>query len=71
MVQHLCKEMTTFYKDSDIDWDIIHNAGCTIDDTELPHHETSKADIDRFIEGPFRSFLTALPTNPTIITIAR
>ena len=24
--------------DTSIDWEIVHNAGCTCDDTELPHH---------------------------------
>lgn len=59
------------YRESEIDWMLIHNAGCTIDDTELPHHVTSKVDLDRLIEGTFKSFLNALPAPPTIVTIAR
>lgn len=70
-ISRLYEEMTNIYKESDIDWLQIHDAGCTIDDTELPHHVTSKSDIDKFIEGTFRSFLRVLPAEPTIVTIAR
>ncbi|XP_058792948.1 UPF0489 protein C5orf22 homolog [Phymastichus coffea] len=70
-VRDLYNELTREYKDSEIDWLLIHNAGSTIDDTELPYHITSKVDLDRLIEGTFKSFLNALPAPPTIVTIAR
>ncbi|XP_014203989.1 UPF0489 protein C5orf22 homolog [Copidosoma floridanum] len=59
------------YNDVEIDWMQIHDAGSTIDDTELPHHITSKNDLDRLIGGTFKSFLNALPAPPTIVTVAR
>ena len=65
------RELTSVYKQSEIDWKIIHNAGCTRDDTDLPDHVTAPNDLNRLISVTFRSFLTALPTPPTIVTIAR
>jgi len=50
---------------------LVYNAGCTIDDTVLPEHVTEPNDLDRLINGTFRLFLAALPTSPTIVTIAR
>ncbi|EFN61905.1 UPF0489 protein C5orf22-like protein [Camponotus floridanus] len=50
---------------------LVYNAGCTIDDTTLPEHVTEPNDLDRLINGTFRLFLAALPTLPTIVTIAR
>ncbi|KAJ8670522.1 hypothetical protein QAD02_001781 [Eretmocerus hayati] len=70
-VLEIYQEMHRVYKDQEIDWMLIHDAGCTIDDTELPHHVTTKADLECMIEGTFRSFLNALPAPPTIVTIAR
>lgn len=70
-VQLIYREVTSVYKQSDVDWKLIHDAGCTRDDTDLPDHVTKQNDLDRLITGTFRSFLTALPALPTIITIAR
>lgn len=70
-VELIYRELTSVYKQSEIDWKIIHNAGCTRDDTDLPDHVTAPNDLNRLISVTFRSFLTALPTPPTIVTIAR
>lgn len=70
-VLQIYEEMHRVYRDSEIDWMQVHDAGCTVDDTELPHHVTNKPDLDRLIEGTFKSFLNALPALPTIVTIAR
>ncbi|XP_076658544.1 misexpression suppressor of ras 6 [Halictus rubicundus] len=70
-VQLIYRELAKVCKQSDIDWKIIHDAGCTRDDTDLPHHITSRTDLDRLITGTFRAFLAALPSPPTIVTIAR
>ncbi|EZA49185.1 hypothetical protein X777_12594 [Ooceraea biroi] len=50
---------------------LVYTAGCTIDNTTLPEHVTELSDLDRLINGTFRLFLAALPTPPTIVTIAR
>ncbi|XP_043479199.1 UPF0489 protein C5orf22 homolog [Leptopilina heterotoma] len=70
-VESIYREMMRFYRDSEIEWLSIHDAGCTIDDGELPHHVTSQQDLDRLISGTFKSFLSVLPAPPTIVTIAR
>ncbi|XP_076671799.1 UPF0489 protein C5orf22 homolog isoform X2 [Andrena cerasifolii] len=70
-VQLIYREVTSVYKQSDVDWKLVHDAGCTRDDTDLPDHVTKQNDLDRLITGTFRSFLTALPALPTIVTIAR
>ncbi|XP_077268606.1 misexpression suppressor of ras 6 [Temnothorax americanus] len=70
-VDRLFQEVTSAYRDPEIDWMIVYNAGSTIDDTVLPEHVTEPNDLDRLINGTFRLFLTALPTSPTIVTIAR
>lgn len=70
-VNRLFQEVTSAYRDSEIDWMLVYNAGCTIDDTILPEHVTESNDLDRLINGTFRLFLAALPTLPTIVTIAR
>ncbi|XP_031826064.1 UPF0489 protein C5orf22 homolog isoform X2 [Nomia melanderi] len=70
-VENLYHQLTAAYKQSEIDWITIHNAGLTRDDTDLPHHPTSRADLDRLITGTFRSFLACLSSSPTIVTVAR
>ena len=71
MAHRLYREIMSVYKDSEIDWISIHDAGCTRDDTDLPHHVTSQNDLDRLLTGTFRAFLAALPAPPTIVTISR
>lgn len=70
-VELICQEVKAAYKDSEIDWSLVYDAGCTIDDTALPEHVTESNDLDRLIGGTFKLFLAALPTAPTIVTIAR
>ncbi|XP_011865695.1 PREDICTED: UPF0489 protein C5orf22 homolog [Vollenhovia emeryi] len=70
-VDRLFQEVISAYRDPEIDWMLVYNAGCTIDDTVLPDHVTEPNDLDRLINGTFRLFLAALPTSPTIVTVAR
>ncbi|XP_043266371.1 UPF0489 protein C5orf22 homolog [Venturia canescens] len=70
-VERIYHEVTKVYADSEIDWTYVHDAGCTRDDTDLPHHVTSQNDLNRLITGTFRVFLASLPAPPTIVTIAR
>ncbi|XP_035721893.1 UPF0489 protein C5orf22 homolog isoform X1 [Vespa mandarinia] len=70
-VETIVCELTTVYKEKDIDWRLIHEAGCTRDDTDLPDHVTNPTDLERLISGTFALFLSALPVEPTIVTVAR
>ncbi|XP_026827734.1 UPF0489 protein C5orf22 homolog isoform X2 [Ooceraea biroi] len=70
-VERIFQEVTSAYRDHEIDWMLVYTAGCTIDNTTLPEHVTELSDLDRLINGTFRLFLAALPTPPTIVTIAR
>lgn len=70
-VKSIFRDVTSVYKESEIDWKRVHDAGCTRDDSDLPHHVTKPNDLDRLINGTFASFLSALPALPTIVTIAR
>uniref|UniRef100_A0A1B0CZE7 Uncharacterized protein n=1 Tax=Phlebotomus papatasi TaxID=29031 RepID=A0A1B0CZE7_PHLPP len=54
---------------SSVDWEIIHSAGCTLDSTQLPHHEATEEEL-RDSLASFKDFLEKLP-KPTIITISR
>lgn len=55
---------------TEIDWDIIHDFGCTFDDDELPHYVSSKDEILSMMHE-FKNVLDQFPSPPTIITIAR
>lgn len=63
--------MRRHYSDKEIDWMSIHDAGCTCDNTDLPHHVATDDEFQDYIAGHFREFLEALPHPPTIITISR
>ena len=30
------------YPGERVDWKLVHDAGCTVDDTELPHHVSTQ-----------------------------
>jgi len=72
------EDIKKFYgTDEVIDWSIIHNAGCTCDDTELPHHVSSKSEIESLLQD-MKQILSFLHdkkdsniTCPTVVTIAR
>ena len=53
-----------------IDWKLIHDAGCTCDDTDLPHHVSSNEEISILLRQS-RLFLQNLGIIPTIVTVSR
>ena len=55
---------------SRIDWKLIHDAGCTCDDTDLPHHISSNEEISILLRQT-RVFLQSLNLVPTIVTVSR
>jgi len=72
------KDIQNVYGSNEIiDWSIIHNAGCTCDDTELPHHVSSQMEIESLIQDMqvilsyiFDTEITNI-AHPTVVTIAR
>lgn len=58
------------YIDEEVDWELVHDAGCTCDDTELPHHISTKEELEMMFIS-FKTMLDLLPYAPTVITISR
>ena len=56
-------------KDGIVDYDWLHEAGCTCDDSELPHHISTKDEIKRLMQK-VKFLLKNLP-RPELVTIAR
>lgn len=52
-----------------VNFDLLHEAGCTCDDTELPHHVSSQEQITLLVDAT-QEFLSHIK-RPTIITMAR
>lgn len=61
-------ELKKFYVD--IDWLLVHDIGCTCDDSGLPHHVSDKSEIERLMKI-FSNFLKLLPNLATIVTVSR
>ncbi|XP_070499659.1 UPF0489 protein C5orf22 homolog [Chironomus tepperi] len=72
LVKELIDSLCHNYSIYDIDWFIVNDAGCTIDDEEhqLPHHESSEEEIKGMIEK-FERFLKSLKKLPVMVTISR
>ncbi|XP_054267916.1 UPF0489 protein C5orf22 homolog [Macrosteles quadrilineatus] len=68
-IEQLATKVKSLY--NDIDWMMIHEAGCTCDESGLPEHVSSKTEIMDMIETCFTRFIKDLPSAPTIITISR
>lgn len=68
LIDSLCHHYSIY----DIDWFIINDAGCTIDDEkhQLPHHESSEEEIKEMIEK-FEKFLKSIKKSPEMVTISR
>ncbi|XP_060529652.1 UPF0489 protein C5orf22 homolog [Cylas formicarius] len=69
-IRQLREVMLENYTDKEILWDLVHDSGCTCDDSELPHHVSSETELEIMFRA-FRNFLEALPTAPVIVTISR
>lgn len=72
LVKELIDSLCHHYSIYDIDWFVINDAGCTIDDEEyqLPNHESTDSEIKEMI-GKFERFLKSLKKLPEIVTISR
>lgn len=55
-----------------LDWEIVHDAGCTLDNgNDLPHHVSTEEQIQSLVDTSLVAILQALPSLPTVVTIAR
>jgi len=72
LLKELIDSLCHHYSIYDIDWFIINDAGCTIDDEEhqLPHHESSEEEIKEMIEK-FEKLLKSIKKSPEMVTISR
>ena len=57
-------------KSERIDWKLIHDAGCTCDDTDLPHHVATNEEISILLRQT-KVFLQSLQVTPVIVTVSR
>ncbi|KAL1490240.1 hypothetical protein ABEB36_012969 [Hypothenemus hampei] len=69
-VKLLREAMLEHYEEKNIDWELVFDAGCTCDDSDLPHHVSSQEDLNGMFQS-FKNFLDILPGSPAIITISR
>ncbi|XP_053675307.1 UPF0489 protein C5orf22 homolog [Anopheles nili] len=69
-VTALVRTLKKEYKEEEIDWSMIYDAGCTCDVTDLPHHESSREEIVTMVQQ-LEHFLEKLPCAPVVITISR
>lgn len=65
------KDAIEAHCEGDIDWMIIHNAGCTCDDTELPNHVSDEAEIDQLVESTRRLLGSLSSQAPGLLTMSR
>jgi len=56
-------------KGHDLTFLVLHDYGCTLDDTPLPHHVSTKEQLEAMLGG-FCSLMEGLP-RPNIVTVAR
>lgn len=66
----LVENIRELYKEEDVDWKLVNDAGCTFDSSDLPHHESTMEEIQNLLKC-FKTFLRQLNKSPTIITISR
>lgn len=68
-IEYLVKVLADHYDLDQVDFLLIHDAGCTWDTVGLPDHRSSDEEIEQAMERA-EKFLTHIP-KPTIITISR
>lgn len=71
LILDLAKEYPGNDEEEGVYWELVHDAGSTIDDDahQLPHHVSSQEEIDSLMEA-FCSLVACLP-QPTLVTMAR
>lgn len=57
------------YCTEEIDWLLIYDSGCTTDSNGLPHHVSTKQELETYYQK-LKTFLERLPVLPVAITMA-
>ena len=59
--------------DEPVDWLLVHDAGCTCDNTDLPHHVSSTEEVSSLFERTLELLAGCVPerTVPKMVTVAR
>jgi UPF0489 domain len=72
LVKELIECLIHNYSLYDIDWFVINDAGCTVDEEQyqLPHHESSDEELNQMMKE-FEIFVTSLKRPPEVVTISR
>lgn len=69
-VEAIVDSVRKHYPRETVDWTIVHDAGCTFDDSPLPHHVSTQAEIQALLRLT-EQFLDKLGKQPTIVTVSR
>lgn len=69
-IEELKIAMEENYADKDIDWKLVHDTGCTCDDSELPHHVSTAEELEVMFKS-FETFIELMSKEPVIVTISR
>ena len=70
VVSDIVLSVRKHYPREEVDWRLVHDAGCTFDDSELPHHISSPAQILSLLRMT-ETLLDLLGQPPTIVTMSR
>ena len=70
VVSDIVMTVRKHYPREEIDWRLVHDAGCTFDDSELPHHISNPAQINTLLRM-CENLLDLLDQSPTIVTMSR
>ncbi|XP_060066199.1 UPF0489 protein C5orf22-like [Ylistrum balloti] len=69
LILTLVEDLRQHFGEDGVDFGLLHDAGCTCDDTELPHHVSSQEQITLLVDSVQE--LLCHMHKPTIITMAR
>jgi hypothetical protein len=65
------KDAIETHSEGKVDWMIVHNAGCTCDDTDLPHHVSDLEEIEQLMSKTRQLLASLTNQNPGLVTMSR